>query len=143
MTWRFENTFTGADSAREVRGWLALTLTHAGFPAIDAAVLAGSEYATNAFKHSASGLEGGKYQVRCEIAPGRWVQVGVDDQGPIGPDSAPSPEQVQAREIGFGYGLQLVKALVSETGAFDSEDGHHIAWFRITWPTSTDGGTRQ
>jgi anti-sigma regulatory factor (Ser/Thr protein kinase) len=142
MTWRFENTFTGPDSAREVRGWLASALTRAGFPAVDAAILAGNEYATNALKHSASGLEGGKYLVRCEIAPDRFAQVEVDDQGPIGPDVTPSPEQVQARAIGFGLGLRLVKELVSEAGAFDREDGHHVAWFRITWPTSTDGGTR-
>lgn len=52
-----------------------------GCPAADDVVLMVGEIAANAVLHSRSGQPGGRFTVRVEACPGRWVQVLVDDAG--------------------------------------------------------------
>lgn len=127
---------------QKARDELAGFLTTAGLPreVVDDAVLAGSELVTNALIHSASGLAGGEVTVHAVVDPYGWAQVDVSDQGPV--PAGATPEQHIARGAEGGLGLLLTAGVSSEIGDYTAPDGHHVTWFRLTWPTTAKEGRR-
>jgi len=102
----------------------------AGSPRADDAVLIACEYATNAIRHSPSGLPGGEFTLRVWVRRG-WVRVEVTDSGTG--DWMPGPaEWDPGWDSGWGEesgrGLIVVAAL--------SEIWGHAAgrvWAEIGW----------
>jgi serine/threonine-protein kinase RsbW len=104
-TWR---VFPGApDQVTKVRRYLQSQL--AGHPALDDAILAASELASNAIAHSASGHQGGMFAVHLTLASPHHIAVLVTDQG--------GPNQPQINRPGTdqesGRGLQVVASLTT------------------------------
>jgi anti-sigma regulatory factor (Ser/Thr protein kinase) len=103
----------------------------AGTPRADDVVLIACEYATNAIRHSPSGLPGGEFTVRVWVRPG-WVRLEVTDLGPghwvvLTPTSSELADET-------GRGLIVVDALAD---VWDHDGGR--AWAEITWPPPTAG----
>ena len=98
----------------------------AGTPRADDVVLIGCEYATNAIRHSPSGLPDGEFIVRVWVRPG-WVRLEVSDLGTGDWVVLPSASSEFADET--GRGLIVVDALADLWG----HDGGCV-WAEITWP---------
>ena len=83
-------------------------------PALDDVVLCASELATNAVRHSRSGLRGGTFTVRLTVARGVSVRLDIkDDGGPWMPALGDPDRQ---------HGLDIVRALAAELAV---EGGNH------------------
>ncbi|WP_131102136.1 ATP-binding protein [Streptomonospora litoralis] len=100
-------------------------------PETTTATLLTSEVATNAVRHSSSGMPGGKFEVTVDLAPG-WARVEVRDLG--------SPEQPRAQHRDpydtseHGRGLDLVEALAAKWGSESRPDGlGRLVWFELVW----------
>lgn len=91
----------------------------------DELVLCASELATNAIRHSRSGLRGATFTVRAEIRIGCYARIEVEDRG--GPWRAP--------EAGLDryHGLDIIRTLAA---TWDIEGDHlgRTTWVRIDWP---------
>ena len=111
---------------RLVRGALALLLEDC--PLVGDAVLIASELAANAAVHSNSAAPGGRFTVRVEVWPGKYLRIEVNDQG--GQWTPPGHDD------GRPHGLDLINALAG-TGNWgihgDAEYGR-TAWARLNWP---------
>jgi len=120
-------TFPGqAIAVGETRRWMAMLI--AGRPSADDAVLALSELAANAVRHSDSRLPGGTFTVHATIGAD-LVRIEVADQG--GPWSA-RPDDAHC-----GRGLAIVAALSHSWGIAGDQAGR-TAWCEI--PASQEPG---
>lgn len=100
-------------------------------PATDDAVLLVSELATNALKHTATGL-GGRFDVTI-LGGVSSVMIAVTDSGSgsIPACGAPSPQDVAGR------GLGLVEFIAERWGHCGGRHGRTV-WFELRW-TSAPG----
>jgi anti-sigma regulatory factor (Ser/Thr protein kinase) len=98
----------------------------AGTPRADDVVLIACEYATNAIRHSPSGLPGGEFTVRVWVRPG-WVRLEVADLGTGDWVVLASASSEFADET--GRGLIVVDAIADLWG-----HGGGCVWTEITWP---------
>jgi anti-sigma regulatory factor (Ser/Thr protein kinase) len=97
-----------------------------GSPRADDAVLIACEYATNAIRHSPSGLPGGEFTLQVWARKG-WVRIEVTDLGTG--DWVGAPADPASFDDENGRGLVVVAAL--------SEIWGHAAgrvWAEIGWP---------
>jgi anti-sigma regulatory factor (Ser/Thr protein kinase) len=104
-TWRI---FPGTpDQAAKVRRYIRSEFI--GHPALDNAILAASELASNAITHTASGHPGGMFAVHLTQASPHHIAVLVTDQG--------GPNQLKIGQAGAdqdsGRGLEVVVSLAS------------------------------
>lgn len=97
----------------------------AGAPRADDVVLIGCEYATNAIRHSPSGLPGGEYIVQLWIRPG-WVRLEVTDLG-SGDWVAVSPA-CEDFDGESGRGLIVVAALADFCGHLGGCAYAEVSW---------------
>lgn len=120
------------DQVREVRKFVRDRF--AGHAAVEAAVLAASELATNAIKHSASGSGGGVFLVHLTELSAGHVAVLVTDQGGFRVPHAAVPGPCAES----GRGLAVVKALASLLEFFD--DGELTSVLAIVCADGHDRG---
>lgn len=104
----------------EVRGWVRGLLPESGHRGD--VVLAASELAANAVRHTRSGAEGGRFTVEVCGAPG-WTRVVVGDQG--SPDSAP--------HVVEQHGLFVVRGLSLVWGTAGDEEARYV-WADVVRP---------
>jgi hypothetical protein len=90
----------------------------------DDIVLVACELATNAIRHSPSGLPGGEFTMCLWSRPG-WVRLEVADQGTVNWVVAPPDADGES-----GRGLVVVAALADIFG-----HSGNCAWAEISWPT--------
>jgi anti-sigma regulatory factor (Ser/Thr protein kinase) len=115
-------------SPRQARAFARAALAaHAQAPAGDVSVIV-SELATNAVVHSRSGRPGGEFVLRLVIAPGRWVLVEVQDEGPA-PARPRRDDSAPAALRESGRGLDIVRDLSLDSGRDDSG----LSWARVGW----------
>ncbi len=96
---------------------------HRNCPRADDVVLIACEFATNAIRHSPSGLPGGEFTVRMWVRPG-WVRLEIADQG--SGDWVLGPADFDGES---GRGLVVVSALADIFGR-----SGNCAWAEVTWP---------
>ncbi len=112
------------DQVAAARGFVA-TLLGSGSDLEETARLLVSEAATNAVLHSASGEEGGSFEVRCRLARER-LRVEVHDGG-----APQSPRRrVHHLDALTGRGLELVDLLAASWGWSGGADGR-VLWFEL------------
>jgi anti-sigma regulatory factor (Ser/Thr protein kinase) len=118
-------TFDGKpEQIQHVRAFVAELI--AGCPVVDDVVLLTSELATNAIRHTASGV-GGSFSIVVRVES-KSVKIEVHDLGAMtepvftGPD--PLPES--------GVGLGLVEGLASYWGFYGDVEGR-VVWFEMDW----------
>jgi serine/threonine-protein kinase RsbW len=117
-------TYPGrAEQVAAVRADLRLLL--AGCPIADDVIHCASELAANAVRHSQSRLAGGTFIVRTEIYPGDYIWIEVEDDGGAWLEAAHDPER--------GHGLDIVRALASESGV-EGDEASRVVWARLDWP---------
>lgn len=130
-----ERAFPGIPlQVREARQWTGRRLADAGLDeaVIETAVLLVSELATNAVRHTLSGIEGGRFRVRVVITSGAWARVEVRDEGPL-PGRAVNGRGAAADPLAEGgRGLALVDELAPQWGGGDG-----MRWFRLPWQDTT------
>jgi serine/threonine-protein kinase RsbW len=113
------------DQVAAARRFVAGALAR-GSSAVDAARLLVTEAATNALLHSASGEEGGSFEVSCEVDGERSIRVEVHDGGaPSGPR-----RRVHQLDALTGRGLELFDALASRWGHGGGPSGR-VVWFEL------------
>ena len=118
---RFAGT---GDQVAAARGFV-VTLLGSGSRLEETARLLVSEAATNAVLHSASGEDGGSFEVRCRIARER-LRVEVHDGG-----APQSPRRrVHHLDALTGRGLELVDLLAASWGWSGGADGR-VLWFEL------------
>lgn len=124
VTWG--RTFPGrAASIAEARSFVAALLV--GWPVVDDARLVVSELATNAVRHTASGHDGGEFDVYVCFASDR-VRVSVRDGG-----SKCLPIlllDADGREDESGRGLFLVRGMSAGWGV-DDHPGGRVVWAEL------------
>jgi two-component sensor histidine kinase len=98
----------------------------AGSPHADDLVLIGCEYATNAIRHSPSGLPGGEFTLQLWVRPG-WVRLEVTDLG--SGDWIAAPAGLADFDGESGRGLIVVAALADFCGHLGG-----CAYAEISWP---------
>jgi anti-sigma regulatory factor (Ser/Thr protein kinase) len=115
------HTFPGVPASIEkARVWATDTLTDDGMGVPEDLTLVLSELATNAIRHTRSGLDGGTFAVRLVVHPDR-VRVEVRDNGPRGHrlpirrDAALNAER--------GRGLAIVDAFATTWGVLPTGSG--------------------
>jgi hypothetical protein len=111
------------DQVREARAFLRAALE--GFPAVDDAVLCVSELTTNAVLHSDSRKTGGTFTVRAEVHYGDYVWIEVEDNG--------GAWNHHAHADGRPHGLDIVRALATDSGIDGDPLTGWVAWARINW----------
>jgi serine/threonine-protein kinase RsbW len=117
--------FSGhADQVAAARRFVASAIHDSG-PARDVSRLLVSEAATNAVLHSASGEDGGSFEIRCRLAPER-LRVEVHDGG------APQSPRRRVHQLDAltGRGLELVDALAARWGWSGGAAGRML-WFEL------------
>jgi two-component sensor histidine kinase len=95
-------------------------------PAADEVILLLSELSTNAVAHSSSGRPDGKFTVRFQHFPGRYIWGEVEDEGSGWDGSL----RDSARDAS---GLFLVINFASAYGVDRETNGHRVVWFRIAY----------
>jgi serine/threonine-protein kinase RsbW len=112
------------EEVRNVRDFVRQTIQ--GCPVADDVILLASELATNAIRHTASGM-GGKFFVYLHVQDG-WVRTEVHD---LGSDTAPS-----VRRSGppgeSGAGLRVVEMIADRWG-FHGGRRSRVVWFEMSW----------
>ena len=112
------------EEIRNVRAFVGQLVD--GCPVADDAVLLGSELATNAVLHSASGAEG-TFSVSVLVESG-WVRVEVHDLG-----STTAPAVHRSCEPGeSGAGLSIVEMIAARWGSHGGRSGR-VVWFEMDW----------
>jgi len=111
------------DQVRVARAFLAATL--AGCPAADDAILCASELASNSILHSDSKKPGGTFTIYAEMHDDYvWVEV-RDDGGPW---------NHHAHADGRPHGLDIVRALATDSGIDGDSATGWVAWARLDLP---------
>ena len=113
-----------AEQVAAARRFVASAIRDSG-PARDVSRLLVSEAATNAVLHSASGEEGGSFEVRCRLAAERLRVEVHDGGGPTGPR-----RRVHDIESMTGRGLDLFDALSDRWGVDGTPNGWTV-WFEL------------
>jgi anti-sigma regulatory factor (Ser/Thr protein kinase) len=116
------------DQVRMVRAFIAAVLP--GCPVADDAILCVSELAANSCLHSASGKAGGTFTVRAEIHAGDYVWIEVEDSG--------GPWNARTRRDGRAHGLEIVRALATDSGIDGDPLTGWIAWARLDMPAASE-----
>jgi anti-sigma regulatory factor (Ser/Thr protein kinase) len=120
-------TFPGIPAAvSTVRS--VITDSLAGSPRVDEVVLVGCEYATNAIRHSPSGLPGGVFTMRMWIKAG-WARLEIIDSGTGAWMDAPAIPAESGPDDEDGRGLIVVAALADACGHSGC-----CAWAEMSWP---------
>ena len=88
-------------------------------PAADDVILCASELATNAVRHSRSGLRGNTFTVRVSMAPGVSVRVDVQDDGGTWTPALADPDR--------HHGLDIVGALAVELAVEGDDHGRTVS----------------
>jgi serine/threonine-protein kinase RsbW len=115
-----------ADQVVAARRFVAGMLPHRTGHADETARLLVTEAATNALLHSASGDEGGSFEVRCEVDDDRLLRVEVHDAGaPTGPR-----RRVHQLDALTGRGFELFDALASRWG-HGGGTRSRVVWFEL------------
>ncbi|MGC4959754.1 ATP-binding protein [Actinomadura citrea] len=131
----FEAAFPGDDlrAVAEARRWTREVLTGAGLPdeLVCDALTCVSELATNAARHTRSGVPGGKYSVVLEVT-GRQAHIEVVDQG-----GQHAPD-VQLGDAESGRGLWICATL--GVLHYSAADGGRRVWVDLPHPTATRSG---
>jgi serine/threonine-protein kinase RsbW len=118
-------TFAGSpEEIRNVRHFIRQCIE--GCPVADDVILLASELATNAVRHTASGVDG-TFCVLVQTASGS-VRVEVHD---LGSDSAPAIRHTSPPEES-GAGLTLVDMISDRWGCHGSQLGR-VVWFEMDW----------
>ena len=105
-----------------------ITDTLAACPRVDDVVLIGCEYATNAIRHSPSGLPGGVFTMLIWMRP-QWLRLEIIDSGTGDWVDAPALAE-PAPDDENGRGLIVVAALADACGNSGCR-----AWAEIAWPS--------
>jgi histidine kinase-like protein len=116
------------DQVRIARAFIAAVL--AGCPVADDAILGVSELAANSCLHSASGKAGGTFTVRAEVHDGDYVWIEVEDSG--------GPWTARAGRDGHAHGLEIVRALATDSGIDGDPLTGWIAWARLDLPSASE-----
>jgi anti-sigma regulatory factor (Ser/Thr protein kinase) len=111
------------DQVKKVRADLAALLD--GCPAADDLILCASELATNAVRHSRSGLRGATFTLRAEIGLGSHARIEIQDRGGPWRNPAPGP--------GKHHGLDIIRNLAT-TWEIEGDHLGRTIWVRIDWP---------
>jgi Histidine kinase-like ATPase domain len=112
------------EEIRNVRAFVGQLVD--GCSVADDVVLLGSELATNAVLHSASGDEG-TFCVSVLVESG-WVRVEVHDLG-----SATAPTVRRSRQpLESGAGLNVVEMIATRWGFYGDQHGR-VVWFEMDW----------
>jgi serine/threonine-protein kinase RsbW len=90
-------------------------------PEIDTAELVVSELATNAIRHSRSGLPGGRFGVTLHTGATMLILAVLDEGGPTAPRLCRAGEDEQS-----GRGLHLVEMLTARWGVHGDEVGRTV-----------------
>jgi serine/threonine-protein kinase RsbW len=117
-----------APQVREARRFLADALEVC--PVADDAILCASELAANSCLHSTSGKAGGTFTVRAEIHEGDYVWIEVEDNG--------GPWEKRAHGDGRPHGLEIVRALATDSGIDGDPLTGWIVWARLDWPPASE-----
>jgi serine/threonine-protein kinase RsbW len=104
---------------REMRQWLAILLS--AHPAVDDIISIATELATNAIRHTKSGVPGGSFAVVITGRPGA-IRVAVADHGGLR-----EPQVIDDPDGENGRGLLIVLRLAARVGV----RGDH--WGRLVW----------
>ncbi|MGP4027146.1 ATP-binding protein [Actinomadura sp. 3N407] len=104
------------DQVPQIRAW---TVEHVPAEVQDAAALVVTEAATNALRHSRSGLPGGIITVSVRPLDDGGVRIAVTDEGSTG---APAPEP----DRDGGRGIHLIHALARDCGLAGGPNGHTV-----------------
>lgn len=124
----YSATFPGSkECVHEARKWTQHKL--GGAQGTDDVVLVASELATNAIRHTASGLPGGTFTLHLASLSNRW-RVRVDDAG--GPDE-PRVQAVDDDEDEAGRGLVMVAGLSSAWGFVGDQYARGV-WAEVPMP---------
>lgn len=119
------STFAGSpEEIRNVRHFVGQCIE--GCPVADDVILLASELATNAVRHTASGLDG-TFCVLVQAVNG-LVRVEVHD---LGSDGAPAIRHTSSPEES-GAGLTLVDTISDRWGCHGSQLGR-VVWFEMDW----------
>jgi len=114
------------DQVAAARRFVAGILSRRGSHADETARLLVTEAATNALLHSASGDDGGSFEVRCDVDHDRRLRVEVHDGGaPSGPR-----RRVHQLDALTGRGFELFDALASRWGHSGGARGR-VVWFEL------------
>lgn len=134
---RFAGTTDQVGAAR-----VFVTTLFADVPIASNAAWVVGELATNAIRHSASGLPGGIFTVELH----QWRTFGeihVIDAGGPGEPRLPRCDPVEAALAGgrelpeSGLGLYSMGALVSRYGTYRNRDGGRVVWARLRYERLT------
>jgi anti-sigma regulatory factor (Ser/Thr protein kinase) len=118
-------TFDGKpDQVHHVRAFVAELIT--GCPAADDVLLLTSEVATNAIRHTASGV-GGTFSVVVKVDR-KSVKIEVHDLGAMTEPAFTGSGQLRES----GVGLSLVEALADCWGYYGDIEGR-VVWFEMDW----------
>jgi serine/threonine-protein kinase RsbW len=112
------------EEVRNVREFVRQTLH--GCPVADDVILLASELATNAIRHTESGM-GGKFFVYVRVQDG-WVRTEVHD---LGSDTAPSVSR-SGSPGESGAGLRVVEMIADRWG-FHGGRRCRVVWFEMSW----------
>jgi len=93
-------------------------------PSADDVILCASELATNAVRHSRSGLRGGMFTMHVTVIPGSCIRVHVQDAGGPWTPALDDPDR--------HHGLDIVEALAVEW-AIEGGDNGRIARAVLSW----------
>ena len=115
------------ESVPAVRRLVRAALAHS--PRVSDLELVAAELATNAIRHTPSGLEGGTFTVTVRRLPGQ-ARLEVTDQGTMPWRQAPANGDGLAEH---GRGLAVVAALADEAGHAVTEDGAGVSWAGLSW----------
>ncbi len=107
------------------RRFVAELLGGSSAPADDV-VLVTSELVSNAVLHSATRRPGGKFTVRAEVRPRRYVRVEVEDEG--------DPWIRDGKDDERMHGLGIVSSVARAWGRDGSPAAGWIVWARLDWP---------
>lgn len=120
-----------AENVRQARLFVADSLGR-DWPRLDDVLTLASEVASNAVRHTASGV-GGQFEVTVAVCTaGSLVRVQVADQGGLsvpGPGAADGDDDQEL--LTGGRGLRIVDVLADRWGHEGDERGR-VAWFEIS-----------
>jgi serine/threonine-protein kinase RsbW len=97
-----------------------------GCPAAQTLILLLSEVATNAVRHSRSGVPGGHFTVLADMRRGEYVKVTVADDG------GPWAERAADSDIEYSHGLHVVRELSAGMGV-EGDGAGRAVWFFCGW----------
>lgn len=126
VVWQAARRFVGETAQVSAARQFIGGLLGEGCPLADDAVLVISELVSNAVLHSETRRPGGKFTVRAEVCPDRYLRVEVEDDGGPWAQRGSADERM--------HGLGIVSALTEAWGRDGSPATGWIVWARLRWP---------